>query len=163
MPAEAFNELTDAEVGRIIAFLRTLPPAAGPGPSVSLGPIGRIGLAVGKFKMVPTLIAETVPLPPASSEQAAIGRHLARTICAQCHGTSLRGASTPDFTSPDLRVVAGYSREAFSRLLREGIGIGDRKLGVMGGWARRNLSALTDAEIAGLFDYLHELPEMAHD
>lgn len=163
MPAEAFNGMTDADVGRIIAFLRTLPPAVGPGPGVSLGPVGRIGLAIGKFKMAPRLIAETVPPPTASGEQAELGRHLARTVCVQCHGTSLRGDSTPDFTSPDLRVVAGYSKDAFSRLLREGIGIGDRKLGVMGAWARSNLSALTDAEIAALYDYLHGLHEIAHD
>lgn len=163
MPAEAFIGLTDADLGRIIAFLRTLPPAAGPGPSVSLGPAGRIGLAMGQFKMVRRLIAETVPPPAAGNEQAVFGRYLARTICAQCHAASLRGASNPDFTSPDLRVVAGYSRDAFSRLLREGIGIGDRRLGVMGGWARRNLSYLTDDEITALYSYLHELPAAVPD
>src|SRR5437764_9192440 len=46
MPAEVFGAMTDADLGRIIAFLKSLPPATGPGPSVSVGPIGRAGLVV---------------------------------------------------------------------------------------------------------------------
>ncbi len=45
MPAEVFIGLSDSDLGRIIAFLRSLPAkAAGPGPSVSLGPAGRAGM-----------------------------------------------------------------------------------------------------------------------
>lgn len=159
MPSEAFIELTDEDLGRIIAFLRSLPEAPGPGPSISLGPLGRIGVATGKFKPVAQLIAETIPPPEATDALAASGRYLARTICAQCHGTDLRGGSTPDFVSPDLRVVAAYSPEAFAQLLRTGEALGGRRLGVMGAVARKNLSHLTDAEIAGLYSYLHTLPE----
>ena len=57
MPAEAFIGLTDADVGSTIAFLRSLPPVSGPDASVSVGPLGRIGLVMGKFKTVAQLIA----------------------------------------------------------------------------------------------------------
>ena len=163
MPSEAFVALTDDDLGRIIAFLKSLPTLAGPGPSLSLGPLGRIGLAVGKFKLVAQLIADTVPPPDATNEEAAFGRYLARTTCPQCHGTSLRGDSNPDFTSPDLRVVAAYAPEAFVQLMRTGVALGGRKLGVMGEWARENLSHLNDAEIAALYSYLHAMPEAAHN
>lgn len=163
MPADAFVGLTDADLGRIIAFLKSLPPAAGPGPAVSLGPLGRIGLAVGKFNTVAALIAETVPPPDATTEQGSRGRYLARTICVQCHGTNLRGASTPDFVAPDLRVVAAYSPEAFAQLLRTGVALGGRNVGVMSGWARQHLSYLTDAEIAALYSYLHAIREAAQN
>ena len=159
MPAEAFNGMTDADLGRIIAFLKSLPPVPGPGPDVALGPLGRLGLVAGKFKTVAQLIAETVPPPEATNQEAESGRYLARTICAECHGTSLRGAANPDFTSPDLRIVASYSPEAFVRLLRTGVALGDRNLGVMSAQARRNLSRLTDSEIAALYSYLHAMPE----
>ena len=69
----------------------------------------------------------------------------------------MQGDSNPDFTSPDLRVVAAYSAEDFARLLRTGIAMGDRKLGVMREEAQDNLSHLTDAEIAALYEYLHAL------
>jgi cytochrome c553 len=163
MPAEAFNGLTDADLSRIIAFLKSLPLVPGPGPDVAVGPLGRLGLVTGKFKTVAQLIADTVPPPAATNPEAERGRYLARTICAECHGTSLRGAANPDFTSPDLRVVASYSAEAFARLLRTGVALGERKLGVMSERARNNLSHLTDSEIAALYSYLHAMPEAAHN
>jgi mono/diheme cytochrome c family protein len=162
MPAEAFVGLTDEDLARTIAFLRSLPLVAGPGPSVSLGPLGRVGLAVGEFKTVAQLIAETVPPPAATSEDASRGRYLARTVCASCHGTSLRGASNPDFTSPSLQIVAAYSPEAFTHLLRTGVALAGRNLGEMSGVARNNLSQLNDAEIAALYSYLHTMPEDVH-
>jgi mono/diheme cytochrome c family protein len=161
MPSEGFILLTDEDLGRIIAFLKSLPAVDGPGPGLSLGPAGRVGFAIGKFKLVAQLIAETVPPPEATSEEATYGRYLARTSCVQCHGTDLRGTSNPDFTSPDLQVVTAYSPEAFTELLRAGVAIGERKLGVMGAWAQNNLSQLTDAEIAALYSYLHALPDAA--
>ena len=141
MPAEAFVLLTDEDLGRIIAFLKSLPAVEGPGPSVSLGPLGRIGVAIGQFKTVAQLIAETVPPPEASSDEAAHGRYLARTICAQCHGTSLRGASNPDFTSPSLQVVAAYSPEAFTQLMRDRRGTRGTEPRTMGPWARNTFVA----------------------
>jgi len=163
MPSETFVWLTDDDVGRIIAFLKSLPEAAGPGPSISLGPIGRVGLVVGEFKMAAQLIAETVPPPEATNEEAKHGRYLARTICSECHGTTLRGDSNPDFTSPDLRVTAAYSPEAFAHLLRTGVAVGGRDVGVMSAQARNNLSHLTDSEIADLYSYLHSMPAAAHN
>lgn len=158
MPAEAFVLLTDEDLGRIIAFLRSLPAVEGPGPSVSLGPLGRIGVAVGQFKTVAELIAETVPPPDATNREATYGRYLARTTCASCHGTSLRGDSNPDFTSPSLQLVAAYSPESFTQLMRAGVALGGRNLGTMSPWARQHLSHFTDAEIAALYNYLHAMP-----
>jgi len=159
MPSEIFSGLTDEDLARIIAFLQTLPEVAGPGPSISMGPVGRLGLVVGKFNMVAQLIAQTVPPPEATNEEAKYGRYLARTICAECHGTALRGDSNPDFSSPDLRVTAAYSPDAFAQLLRTGVAIGGRDVGVMSTQARNNLSHLSDPEIAALYSYLHTMPE----
>jgi cytochrome c553 len=163
MPSEVFSGLSDEDLGGIIAFLKTLPEATGPGPSISPGPIGRIGLVMGKFKTVAQLIAESAPPPHASTEEANYGRYLARTICAECHGTALRGDSNPDFSSPDLRVVAAYSPDAFVQLMRTGIAVGGRSVGVMSAQARTNLSHLTDAEIAAVYSYLHSMPEPTHN
>lgn len=153
MPSEAFNGLTDEDLARIVAFLHSLPPRSGPGPGNSIGPLGRVGLALGEFKLVAQQLAELKP-PPEASGVAANGRYLARTVCAQCHGTDLRGGSNPEFTSPDLRIAAAYSPQAFVELMRNGTGLGGRKLDVMGPWARNNLSHLTDGEIAALYAYL---------
>ncbi len=84
------------------------------------------------------------------------------TICAECHGSDLHGASNPDFTSPSLEIVAAYSPEAFTQLLRTGLPLGGRTLPVMGPRSRESLSQLTDAEIAALYGYLHTMPQAAH-
>jgi cytochrome c553 len=158
MPSEAFVALGDEDLGRIIAFLRSLPAVEGPGPSVSVGPLGRIGLATGKFNVAAQMIADSVPPPAVNGEEEVRGRYLARTICSGCHGSNLRGTSNPDFSSPSLEIVAAYSPEAFTQLLRTGEALGGRKdLATMGRYARNHLSLLTDAEIAALYSYLHAL------
>jgi cytochrome c553 len=162
MPAEAFIGMTDAEVGRIIAFLKSLPPVPGPAAHIEIGPLGRLGVALGKFKTAAQLISLSVPPPAATNQDAELGRYLARTVCAECHGASLQGDVNPEFTSPDLRVVSAYDPESFTRLLRSGIALGGRQLGMMSEEARNNLAQLTDAEISALYSYLHNLPAAAH-
>ena len=157
MPSQTYATLTEQDLGRIVAFLKSMPGVPGLEPSISPGPMGRLGLAMGKFKMAAQHIAETVPPPAATGEGAIRGRYLAQTICSECHGTSLRGDSNPSFTSPDLHMTKAYSPEAFARLMRTGIAIGDRTLGVMTTQSKNNLSHLTDAEIAALYSYLHSL------
>lgn len=159
MPAEAFAYLTDEDLGRIIAFLKSLPVVVGPGADVSLGPLGRIGVAIGQFKTAAQLIAETVPPPAAANSEATYGRYLARTICVQCHATSLRGTSNPDFTSPSLQVVAAYSPTEFVRLLRTGVALGGRNLATMSPYSKVLLSHLSDSEISALYSYLHAWPD----
>jgi len=157
MPAEEFIWLTDADLGRTLAFLKSLPPSDGPGPNVAPGPLGRIGLVTGKFKTVAQLIADSQAPPEASGDAARFGRYLARTTCASCHGTDLKGASTPDFIAPDLRIAAAYSQEQFTALMRTGAALGGRNLKTMGPFARQSLSQLNDAEVAALYSYLHDL------
>jgi cytochrome c553 len=157
MPSDCFNALTDDDVGHIVAFLRTLPALEGPDASRSLGPLGRLGVVTGKFKTAAQLIAEHVEPPAARAPDAEHGRYLAQTICAECHGHTLQGDSNPDFTSPNLGIVAAYSADDFTRLMRTGVPVGGRKLGVMRWRAEHNLSHLTDDEIASLYRYLHAL------
>ena len=83
-------------------------------------------------------------------------------MCAECHGTSLQGDANPEFVSPDLRLVYAYTPEAFTQLLRTGVALGGRQLGMMSEQARNNLSQLTDTEISALYGYLHGMPQAAH-
>ncbi len=157
MPSQAFVHLTDGDVGRIVAFLRTLPLVDGPGASVSLGPIGRLGVAAGKFRTAQQLI-QTDPAPAAArTALGERGRYLALSICSECHGPDLSGHETPDFVAPALGVVAAYSLDEFRQLMRTGEAIGGRELGLMRVRAQRGLSHLTDGEIEALYEYLRGL------
>jgi mono/diheme cytochrome c family protein len=154
MPSEAFAMLSDDDLGKIIACLRSLPPLPGPDASVTLGPLGRLGLATGKFRMTASLVQESHPAPAPQEAGLARGHYLAVTACSHCHGSDLEGSSTPDFTAPSLRIVAAYTPETFVTLLRTGSAVGGRELQLMSRVARHNLSHLDDDEIAALYRYL---------
>jgi len=159
MPSQAFAPLSDADLGKILAFVASLPRSPGMEGRVSVGPLGRLGLLAGQYKTSLQLVEQAVAPPEAPDAASSIGRYLARTSCAECHGADLGGASHPEGVAPNLRIVAGYQPEAFTRLMRTGIGMGDRKLGVMSGWARAYFSHFTDAEVQALYRYLHDLPQ----
>lgn len=161
MPSEAFVELTDDDIARTIAFLRSVPPVDGPDARVEPGPLGRVGVVSGRFKTAARLISETPKLPRGEDELAERGRYLARSVCGECHGAHLRGATTPEYTAPSLQTVAAYSQAEFAHLLRKGKAPGERELPLMGPVSRRNLALLTDGEIDALYAYLRKLPAAA--
>lgn len=165
MPSATFAGLSDADLGRIIAFLRSVPAADGPGYELTVWPLGRLGIATGKFKPVAAGIdhaavgrgsaagpggAGTGPRVRPQSPKV-LGGYVARTACAECHGADLRGDAS--IGGPNLAVVAGYSEADFTTLLRTGIASGGRELGLMRTAARERFVHLTDAEMVGL--YLH--------
>lgn len=164
MPAAAFAGLSDADLGRILAYLRSVPPADGPGYELTVWPLGRLGLATGKFKPVAAGIDHATvgggadaaaDGRPAPRNPKVLGRYVARTACAECHGTDLQG--DPAIGGPNLAVVAGYSEADFTTLLRTGVASGGRALAMMSAAARKRFVHLTDAEVLGLYLYLRAL------
>jgi mono/diheme cytochrome c family protein len=160
MPARTFSAMSESDLGAILAFLRHAPPE--PGLEAELKPrwLGRLGLALGKYRPETEVIPEdatpaTSPPRETPREPLAHGRYLARTICTECHRMDLRGEAA--LGSTDLRIVAGYSPEAFTRLLRDGIPRDGRELGMMKRAAQARLQYLTDAEISNLYEYLRTL------
>ena len=157
MPAHTFSLLSDKDLGAILAFLRHVPTE--PGLQAELRPraLGRLGLAIGQFQPEAELIPHDSVRPPAVTPQdpLAHGQYLARTICTECHGGDLHGSQ--DGSTPDLRVAVAYSPQTFTRLLREGVPLDGRSLGLMGRAARGRFRYLTEAEIADLYRYLRTL------
>jgi mono/diheme cytochrome c family protein len=157
MPAEMFSVLTDADLAKIIAYLRSVPRMPGLLPDVRLGPLARLGVVLKQYEPAVALVHRAdslTPTYPNPGDSTAPGAYLARTSCTECHGVGLTGAHVGDQTSPDLKIVAGYSSDAFTRLMRTGKGLGDRELGMMSEAARGRFSHFTDAEIAALRTYL---------
>ena len=94
----------------------------------------------------------------AHSDNAPIKSQPERPICTECHGLDLHG--TPGST-PDLVIVAAYSRETFTRLLRDGVPLDKRQLGLMGQVALKRFRHLTDREIGDLYQYLAGLKPLS--
>ncbi len=150
----AYSGLSDTDLGAILAFLRQATPEPGLPAELDARWLGRLGLVLGKYRPEAELIPHDSPPPPAVTpeEPLAHGRYLARTICTECHGSDLRGS--PDGSTPDLRIAAAYSPQTFARLLREGVPLDGRALGLMGRVAVGRFRYLTDAEVADLYRYL---------
>jgi len=155
MPSDMFRPLTDADLGRILAYLRSVPSTTGESRGVSIGPMGRIGLVIGMYNVVAVDVRraeEVASSYPAAGDSVAAGAYLARTVCTECHGLDLTGS--PEGSPPDLRIAAGYSLEAFTHLMRTGKGLGERDLKLMSEVAQERFAHFTDAEIGELHRYL---------
>lgn len=90
MPSRSYYYLSDADVGALISFLKSLQPMKNDLPQTELGPLGRIGLVLGWFHLEPELIDPTEPRDVAEdAPPAAYGAYVGMTNCGDCHGTGL--------------------------------------------------------------------------
>jgi len=156
MPSEAFQHLSDQEVAALVAMIRALPRGGSDVPHNVYGPIGRLGIVLGKFKTAPALVAEYSAQEPISlGPQYDAGHRLAILYCSACHNADLSGKEVkPGDISPDLTIAGAYDLPAFKRLLRTGVPAGGQRLNMMGPTARSDLSHMTDGEIDQLYAYL---------
>jgi mono/diheme cytochrome c family protein len=163
MPSAQYSRLTDGEVAALISAIRVQPKGGRQTPPIKLGPLGRIGLATGKFQTQPEKVsAYAQSLPADLGPRIARGRHLAVTACSECHGAALNGGEPqPDLKAPGLSMVGAYDLPAFARLLRTGVPSSGKKLTLMEEVAKADFSHLTDKEIAVLHAYLVERAQRA--
>ena len=160
MPSEMLYNLSDEDVGSIIRFLQTLAPGAEALPETYFGPVGRLMLLMFKQETDTILAAESVNhdqprLNPSPSNLNGFGKYIAMTSCSECHGQDLGGSSDGQF--PPLTIVAAYSLEDFTTLLRTGTPIGDRELDLMAEVSVSRFSNFTDSEIVALHTFLKTL------
>jgi mono/diheme cytochrome c family protein len=156
MPSPMFAHLSDDDLNAIIAYMRSVAPHGGPATEFRLGPVGRLGVVLGQFPPLADEIDSDVhPLAPDRADPMALGRYLAMTTCSECHGADLHGA--PDGSTPPLNIVAAYAPDPFRRLMKDGIGIGDRELGLMTNVSLDRFSYFTDDELHALHTYLQSM------
>jgi mono/diheme cytochrome c family protein len=152
MPSPMFYHLSDADLGRIIAFLRSTPVTDRNAYAFQPAPLWRWQLVTGEWAPYPEEIAGLGPrmAAPSADDPIKYGEYLAHTSCTECHGDQLEGGGH----TPNLTVAAAYSPEDFMRLMRTGVPIGGRALTLMSEVARTRFTHFTDAEIAALHAYL---------
>ena len=157
-----YTPITDADLGKMIAYLRTLPPTTGPDLGTSsFGPIGRGLIVAGKFPIMAEAINHRViPAWGQDTTQLGRGRYLAMTACSGCHGGPTLGGSTDEhMKAPPLMIAAAYQPATFRHFLRTGEGgLGRKDCGMMSALAKGYLHNLTDREVDAIYTYLHTLP-----
>lgn len=166
MPSSMFAHMNDRDLGRVIGYLRSLPPVADTLPEPRFGMMARSLLATGVATLEAEKIDHSAPhgagpdsLGPGSTraDTLALGRYLAHTGCPECHGQDLRGSG--DGATPDLRIAAAYSPAQFRRLMREGIALDGQERELMTEIAVNRVARLTDDELSALRAYLATLAE----
>ena len=152
MPSDAFARLTDAEASDLLAYVRSFPVKGEALPRTQVGPVGRLGVLMGKFDSAPGMLkAQGAIEPPRVGAEHEAGRRLARA-CIECHGPALTGREVVG--APDLTIAAAYDLADFETLLRTGIAPGGRKVGLMSQVSPARFNALTHQEVAALHAYL---------
>jgi cytochrome c553 len=155
MPSEMFRHLSDDDLARVIAWLRTVPAnSAGIEEKTEVRLLGRLILAKGDIKLAATNIPS---LPPAvrtfdAANSASHGQYLVMNLCSECHGQDLGGFAP--INAPALVVAKGYSAEQFSRLMEEGIALGDRHLGLMKSVSKARFAHLREDELQAVYAFL---------
>jgi len=168
MPSEAFYHFNDEDLGAIIAYLKSLPPADLPvTPAKQIGPIARMVYLTGGFPLIPAeLVPRDKPRPADVPAGVSVeyGEYLARTGgCTSCHGQDLgggnaiEGVKVPNLTpSGD---VGKWTEEDFFKSIRLGTRPDGRVLSAVMPWPR--MKELTDDELRAMWMYIRSRPPKA--
>lgn len=150
MPTWSERYLADDDLGRVIAWARSLKPA----PDDSLaeswwGPVARWRMLTGSM---PQSVQFATVAP--RTRPADVGPYFVHALCGECHAMHVAQDKEGEAVPPLAPTAAAYDDASFHRLLRTGIATGGRKLGLMTTIVKENLHALSDGEITSIHRYL---------
>lgn len=167
MPSVEFSEFSDADLGSLIAFLKTLPPVDRDRVPIKVGPVARALILKGDIKLAAEHIdhAGVAPSKVIPGVTAEFGGYLAAG-CTGCHGTTLAGGRIPG-GPPDWPLsrnltpggdLAKWNEADFFRLLKTGVRPDGTQISPVMPLAFGNMN---DIEIKALWTYLKTLPAVA--
>ena len=165
MPSEAYTHFSDADLGALIAYLKTLPPAdLSVEPARSIGPAGRFAYLFGGFPLIPAeLIDESRQRSNAVTPGVTVeyGRYLSEAGgCTGCHAPSLGGGmKIGNAISANLTRgghMASWSEADFFRAIRNGTRPDGTKISEEMPW--KAMGALSDDELRATWMYIQSMP-----
>jgi cytochrome c553 len=162
MPGEHYYaDLSDEDMGALIAFIRHVKPVDKVQPPVSFGPMGHLAVAIGQLPIAPENIAPTVR-PGTVNQGVSLehGKYLA-TMCYACHGKDYGGLPAGYGVPPGANLTMGgdlknWTEADFVHVLRTGVTPDGRKLNKTMPW--QAFALLRDDELRSLYMYLRSLP-----
>jgi cytochrome c553 len=171
MHSDVYHNLSQQDLGAIIAYLKSVPPVDNELPEPKILPFGKILVALGVFdsEALPLIPAERIDHSapfmemPAQGATAAYGGYLVSiTLCHMCHGPELTGGPPLEagmLAAPNITLggeLGAWSEADFVRTLRTGVSPSGHKLDpeIMP-W--KTYANLTDQELAAIWHYLQSL------
>jgi len=168
MPSEDYARLTDADVGAVVAFIKSLPPVEGTPAEFRVPLIVRLLYTAGVIEDAAEKINHKLPpsQPVAAGDIVGQGRYVA-AACQGCHNASFSGGLIPgappswpaaaNLTPGEGTVIGRYpDAKALAAMFRSG----RRPDGtdVNPAMPFETLSTLSDDDISALYAYLKTLP-----
>jgi len=169
MPSTEFYYLSDADLGMVIAYIRSVPPVDNEPVASRLSATGRIVMNITKeITFLPAeLIPHDAPRPvaPEPGITPEYGEYLALS-CKVCHGLTLSGGEIPGFppewpSAPNLTSGKGsrlptWGEEGFIEIIRTGEKHGRSINPDYMPW--ESYRHMTDDELRAVYVYLQSLP-----
>lgn len=168
MPSHEYFRMPDAELGKIVAYIKTLPMSDNEVPACEVGFVGSILHVAGMFPLIPAEMIEdhSVRNPaPDPAPTVEYGEYLAEA-CRGCHGPQLSGGpipgappemGSPANITPHASGLRDWTEEQFFTLMRTGrrpdgseVNPAQMPWGVY--------RHMTDTELTALFAFLKTVP-----
>jgi mono/diheme cytochrome c family protein len=170
MPAVVSTaNLSDEDLGAIIAYIKTVPPVDHVTTGHHFTPLAKVMLAAGMLGKLPVeSVSHNLHVTaPERGVSAAYGEYLTNTNdCHVCHGPNLNGGPFPDPTkkkiSPNLTFggeISAWTEDQFVNTIRTGTTPSGHNLDPdFMPW--KDYRLLTDDELKAIFVYLQSLPKL---
>ena len=162
----ATSQISEEDLGAIIAYLKTLPPVDHEMDGEQFTPLAKILLTAGALGKLPveTVSHEVQVTAPESGATVEYGEYLAD--CPVCHGPELNGGSFPDPTikkiTPNLTPggeLGAWSEEDFINAMRTGVTPSGHQLDPeFMPW--KVYAKFYDEELQAIWLYLQSLPKL---
>ena len=166
MPSDVFYYMSDADLGDIIAYLKSLPPVDNEVPTSKAGPLARLLILLGAPFLVAGEIDHTGPrsVAPEPGVTVEYGRYLGRSGTF-CHGDDLSGeggSAGGEIDPPNLTPggrLGRWSEDDFVKTLRTGITPRGYELDSEEmPW--ESIGRLTDDELTALWMFVRSVPSV---
>lgn len=170
MPSQNFQQLSDADLGAIIAYVKSVPPVDNQPGATALRPLGRLLLQLGELTLPADQVDHSAPRPPAVplGRTAEYGRYLSVIGgCRDCHGANFSGApmiepgAPPAANLTPLGDLQHWSEADFIRAMREGVRPSGGRINRAMPWELTG--KLSDDELGALYLYLTSLPALPYN
>jgi cytochrome c553 len=168
MPSQEFYEMSDRDLGALVAWIQSRPAVDRQFGAQAVGPVGRALFLAGKLPLLPAeLVDHDAPRPeaPVVGVTAAYGGYLA-TTCRGCHGAGFSGGPIPgappemlaprNITPDSATGIGRWTETDFAKAVRTGMRPDGTKLNEA--MPSQQLAVFSDDEIAAIWMYLRTLP-----
>jgi mono/diheme cytochrome c family protein len=165
MPPELSRAVNVADMEKLIAYIRSVPPVDTDYPEMRPGPMLRVMHVTAMFPLVTAEFADlSLPPPPAvgPEDTLAYGEQMA-TFCTACHGPDFAGNAIAGGVNitPHETAIGSWTEAEFARAIRQGQRPNGTSISTNMPW--ETFSLYTDEEVHAIWSYLQTVEPVARE